>query len=184
MKKPTLFVLVVCAAFAAYLIAQAGTLEPPGPPAPTMVTLSDINSKLAAVTTATSHWKFSAVSTTTWTGGGGFTRMSQTCANDFPSIRPIRMCTSADIMTTPIDLWPAIPGVAHPDVAWVQPIQNQNSPAQDISGVLASSNTLSCYGWTNGSSPQGIPQGLVITAAGFDMNACGDTARIACCTSY
>ena len=50
MRKPLIVLAVVCVAAGFYCSAQAGDLEPPGPPAPTMVTLQEISDKLDGLT--------------------------------------------------------------------------------------------------------------------------------------
>lgn len=176
MKKTVSVAVLIVAVTAAYWIVQAGSLEPPGPPAPTMVPLDQLDAKLSAIAGGRVPHQFVEVTTTPLAGSGGWRQLSQVCQDEFSATyASIRMCTSEEILNTPIP-W-QVPATF---VAWVHPVYVPigSSWGADVSGVIGDTTAnLSCNGWSSGSA-----SGLVLTGDGaFSQGACNQSFRIACC---
>ena len=96
---------VILTLFGGYLVVRAGSLDPSGSPAPTMVTLQQIYDKASAAAAQSSPcelYRFVGVSSASSNGGAGWKGLSNLCVSQFVSTYPsIRMCTSEEILRTP-----------------------------------------------------------------------------------
>ncbi len=163
-----------------YWMTHAGNLEPPGAPASTMVTLSDLDAKLSSLVAAHNlPNRFVGVTSATTTGLAGFKGMGDLCRSQFAGTYPnVRMCFSEEIMRTPPAQWPALGGNY-----WVQPTF-QAAVAQppyvlDISGYYSTMDNLTCTAWNSNSSSV---FGLVVTVIGsFVVYPCDNAFGVTCC---
>ena len=87
MKKSTAVVACLLVAAGLYWFTEAGDLEPPGPPAPTMRTLDEI--------CGGPQYVLVGFSASTFNGARGLFTYAQACQADFPGSR---MCSSREIM--------------------------------------------------------------------------------------
>lgn len=170
---------VVIAAFSVYLIGRAGSLEPPGPPSPTMVTLDEISAKLDALTGPS--FQFVSVTTAVRPANVGWKGMSDACQKEFRSKYPsVRFCTSQEMLDTPVQNWPAATASA-----WVQPkiVDSGGALATDASGRDAGRPAeFNCFSWTTAT---GSTTGLALVVApgsvAFDLRQCDWPLHVACC---
>jgi hypothetical protein len=134
--------------------------------------------------------RFIGVTTTAVSGGAGWRALNLACNSEFGATYPsARMCTSKDILKTPIAQWPALSGDA-----WVQPMTVSAALTvnfggtlyggfQDISGVVVQDpQELSCNGW--GYAGPGNGNGLVLkSSGGFGLRGCiFSTTFVTCCS--
>jgi hypothetical protein len=136
--------------------------------------------------------KFIGVTTTSVSGNAGWRNLNLACNAEFGATYPTaRMCTSKDILRTPVTQWPSLPGDA-----WVQPIIASAALAfdtgpgrlwggiQELSGVTVGSPAdVSCNGWTGTSISGSSNLGLVLKSnGGFGVNSCiYSTNAVTCC---
>ena len=158
------------------LWSWAGSLEPGAPPAPTMVTLEEIDAKLTTMATGETPLRFVGVTNSTPLGNEGWLNFSSRCEQEFGTAFPgVTMCFSEEILRTAAGDWPLIP-----DRAWVQPtlILLNGTHVFDISGVRSDADdALSCGGWRIGS---GV--GLALDTSGsYSTVTCGNRRAVTCC---
>ena len=138
-----------------FMLTEAGNLEPPGPPAPTMVTLDELN--------AASSRPFQLVgfTTATFQGNAGFFGFSEACEAEFPSSR---MCFLEEALKTT-----QIPDLSSEQaLAWIDP-----------GAFFANNVSASCQGWSNGTSGAG----LTLSKIGeYPTRSCENFHSVACCS--
>ena len=123
-RRSLTLVTVILVAAGLYWVSQAGSLEPPGPPGPTMVTLEDLDARIDDLTSAVAHpaYRLVGFSDLEFYGDGGVIAFTQACQDVFPRSR---MCTSNEILLTVN--YPAGPVLADPSDftkplgGWVRP---------------------------------------------------------------
>lgn len=156
----------------------AGDLNPPGPPAPTMSTLQQVNNKLDQLAAQTWSFQFGGVTTATTDGSHGWWSMNQLCTNEFgPNAR---MCTSKEVMSTPVSQWPSL---AAYNGAWVHPYFAPTGGYTDVSGMAVSSGgNFSCNGWgTTGTTGMWLVGGGGTYNGAFAVSNCTMVIHVACC---
>jgi hypothetical protein len=167
---------LVVAAVAVCPAVHAGNLEPPGPPAPTMITLDQLVARHAFVGYTTARRNGGVGTGSGLTGSGGTFGMGAVCRAEFPGTR---ICTSEDIWNSQ----PVTP--IGNDCAWVQ-------PSSDPSGMMTGGSCLNqtfFFPWGD-SDPGNLgdtgmsmaPSTNTLLYGAFVEVSCRTMCRIACCT--
>lgn len=128
--------------------------------------------------------RFIGVTTTAIAGNAGWRNLNLACSSQFGATYPtVRMCTSKDILQTPVIQWPSLPGNA-----WVQPVivsaaLVNSGPITggfvDISGLTTTyPDWLSCNGWSTRDN-----SGLaLLSTGGFGFGTCAFASTfVTCC---
>lgn len=131
-----------------------------------------------ALRVSNSTGKFIGVTATAVPGTAGWRNLNLACNAEFGAAYPTaRMCTSWEILRTPVTQWPSLSGNS-----WVQPVIVSAASAGyvDMSGRSAGTPPeLSCNAW----SGEGTSTGLaVLSNGGFGLQGClNGTVRVSCC---
>jgi len=145
-----------------------------------------------ALRVGSSTGRFIGVTTVTVLGGAGWRDLNLACNSEFGATYSMpRMCTSKDILNTPVSQWPTLNWDA-----WVQPVVVSAAPfnwgnqpsggSVDISGVVTPfPQDLSCDGWTGIAMYGADNHGLVLKSnGGFGTRNCTFlNTHVTCCAN-
>lgn len=186
MRQPSTLLLLLAITYAAS--SSAGDLEPPGPPAPTMVDLGMISEKVAELQAP--RYEFLGI-TNPVAANSGFLGKTRKCQEEFGATA--RLCYSHEVIETT-----NLPPVAnyHSNQGWLHPRLEGTGAAYvntttvipfstDASGHSRDPKQLTCRGWI---SSNATDNGLVVSNSlpdsegGITTSQCSATdVGAACC---
>jgi hypothetical protein len=181
MRRKGLVARILAVAVGTCSSVFAGSLEPPGPPAPTMLTLSQLGARHNFVGYTTARRNGAVGTGTGLYGSGGIFGMGAVCRAEFPGTR---MCTAGDIFNSP-----PLPPIGS-DCAWVDPAGTPYLDGGNCADSITVTPTLSLTdSWQD---PDPTNQGSIGTSVapstetrfygGLGPVTCRTLCRIACCT--
>jgi len=179
MNRKLVTAITMLAAAGIFWMIQAGDLEPPGPPAPTMVTLDEIDTKLQSLLGDGPRFQFVGLTTDSFHGAHGLLNYGQECQLDFPGSR---MCTTGDMLSTSV-----IPTDPARDLAWIRPniiAAHWNVTgwiALDLSGISVAPDNMNCTRWQSNSN-QGLALQTGTSKYGVvELADCSSILPVTCC---
>lgn len=180
MSTKTKMALLVAAIAAVYVVVRAGSLEPPGQPNPTMVTLQDIGTKVNQL--VPQRYRFVGVTTQTFNGAGGWAAMTNACYSQFPNAR---VATSTEYRATlnPPTVTSNAWIVASPRFMIRDASSYDGALFMDDTGSILQTRvqyrTIDCLSWTiaNNQSEDGS---ILTTSGGLALTTCAAQLPVAC----